>query len=313
MKILVTGGAGYIGSAAVKALLDSDHQILVVDNLSKGKKELVDSRATLVVGDLVDKVFINKAFKENKIEAVMHFAAYKAAGESMELPVKYSDNIIGFTNLLNAMVEHDVGKIIFSSTAAVYGEPQYIPIDEKHPTDPQNFYGYTKLAGENLLKWYSDLKGIAGISLRYFNIAGDAGYNYIDPEAQNVFPIIMEVLAGAREKFIVFGDDYDTADGTCIRDYIGINDLVEAHIKALDLNQTEIINIGTSRGVSVLELVNEFSKAYGQEVLYEIGSRRDGDVAKLTASYDKAKKLLGWEPTESLQDMIESTIKAYQK
>mgnify|MGYP005838045539 CR=1 FL=1 len=313
MKILVTGGAGYIGSAAVKKLIELGHNVLVVDNLSKGKKELVDDRAKLLIGDLVNKDFINSALQGSRVDAVMHFAAYKAVGESMEQPVKYSDNINGFVNLLNAMVGSNVKKIIFSSTAAMYGQPKYVPVDEEHPLDPQNFYGYTKLAGENLLNWYSRLKGINGISLRYFNIAGDTGLNYIDPEAQNVFPIIMEALAGKSDKFIIFGDDYDTPDGTCIRDYVGINDLVEAHIKALALNKSEIINIGTSKGVSVLELVNEFSRTYGKDVPYEIGARREGDVAKLTASYNKAKKLLGWEPTESLQDMIQSTIKAYNR
>ncbi len=313
MKILVTGGAGYIGSAAVKALIEKNHDVLVIDNLLKGKKELVNPKAKLFVGDLIDKQFVGQVFKENKIDAVMHFAAYKAAGESMEQPVKYSDNITGFINLINAIQEKGIKKLIFSSTAAVYGEPKYISIDEEHPTSPQNFYGYTKLVCENLIKWHSELTGLNGISLRYFNVAGDAGLNYIDPEAQNVFPIIMEVLTGKREKFTVFGDDYETIDGTCIRDYVGINDLVEAHIKALGINQSDVINLGTSRGVSVLELIKEFSAAYGKDVVYEIGERREGDVAKLTASYEKAKKLLNWEPKETLRDMIVSTIKAYQK
>jgi UDP-glucose 4-epimerase len=312
MKILVTGGAGYIGSATVKKLTEQNHQVVVLDNLSKGKKELIDKQAELKVGDLIDKDFVNSVFQDKQYDAVMHFAAYKAAGESMEQPIKYSDNISGFVNLLNAIVKNDVEKVIFSSTAAVYGEPQYAPVDEKHPLDPQNFYGYTKLAGENLIKWYSDLRGVVGISLRYFNVAGDAGLNYIDPEAQNVFPIIMEALTGTRDKFEIFGDDYDTPDGTCIRDYIGINDLVDAHIKALDLNSTETINLGTSKGVSVLELVKKFSEIYGKELLYEIGPRRDGDVAKLTASYKKASTLLNWKPKETIKDMVEDTINAYK-
>ena len=313
MKILVTGGAGYAGSATVKKLIETGYDVVVLDNLSKGKKELVDKNAKLLVGDLNNKEFVNKVFKKENLDAVMHFAAYKAANESMEWPVKYSDNITGCVNLMNAIVENNVRKIIFSSSAAVYGEPEYSPVDEKHPTDPQNFYGYTKLVGENLVKWYSDLKGIVGISLRYFNVAGDAGHNYVDPDAQNVFPIIMEVITGDRDKFTIFGSDYDTPDGTCIRDYIGINDLVDAHIKALDLNKTEVINLGTSMGVSVMELVKAFEKEHGEDIKYQIGDRREGDVARVTASFDKAKKLLGWEPKENLSDMIRSTIKAYQK
>ncbi len=308
MHILVTGGAGYIGSVAVRELVKAGHSIIVVDNLSKGNKALVDENATLYVGDLTDAGFIEKVFSENKIEAVMHFSGYKAAGESMKYPEKYSDNIISLIYLLNAMIKHDVKKIIFSSSAAVYGEPKYTPIDEAHPTEPINYYGFTKLECERIIDWYSRLKGIIGIKLRYFNVAGDGGLNYVDPDAQNIFPIIQEVLSGKREKLVIYGNDYPTTDGTCIRDYIDVNDLVRAHVLALKLENSETINLGTSYGVSVLELVKCVDKVCERKVNYIFGPRREGDPAILTTSNEKARKLLGWVPEASLQEMIKPAV-----
>lgn len=307
MNILVTGGAGYIGSVAVKKLVEEGHSVVVVDNLTKGRKELVDSSAKFYEVDLMDKEKLDGVFSENKFDAVMHFAGYKAAGESMTELGKYSQNIIGHINLLDCIVKFGVKKMIYSSSAAVYGEPKYNPVDEKHPTDPINYYGFTKLECERLNEWYSKQKGLAIVNLRYFNVAGDAGLKYEDPDAQNIFPLIMKVYNKEMDELKLFGDDYDTIDGTCVRDYIDINDLVDAHVLALKLDKSETINLGTSKGVSVLELIHAFEEAKGK-LKYKIVGRRAGDPAKLTASYEKANQLLGWEPKKSVKDMVESVV-----
>ena len=221
MNILVVGGAGYIGSAAVKALLEANHEVTVLDNLDKGIRSLVDPQAKFIEGSLLNEKPLNNLFSENRFEAVMHFASLKAAGESMTHPEKYSENITSMINLLNAMSAHKVKKIIFSSSAAVYGTPQSLPLTEESPLNPENYYGFTKLVAEQLLDWYEKLKGIQYISLRYFNVAGDAGLNYIDPEANNIFPIIGEVLQGKRPALKIFGKDYETRDGTPVRDDVG--------------------------------------------------------------------------------------------
>jgi UDP-glucose 4-epimerase len=312
--ILVLGGAGYIGSIAVKKLCDLDYKVIVVDNLLKGKKELVDERAKFNEIDILDLGSLEKVFEQNNIDIVMHFAALKDAGESMKKPEIYSNNIVGIINVLNAMTTFGVKKLIFSSSAAVYGNPQKDFIDEEHPAMPINYYGFTKLEAENIMKWYSQLKNISCIALRYFNVAGDGGLGYVDPNASNIFPIIAEVLSGKREKLIVFGDDYDTRDGTCIRDYIHVEDLVDAHIKALDLDcGFEAINLGTKSGQTVLELIEAFSRLSRKQVKYEIGPRRDGDPPNLIATSDKAKKLLNWEAKRGLDEMVKSTIGAYEK
>jgi UDP-glucose 4-epimerase len=308
--ILVTGGAGYIGSAAVKALISKGYNVIVVDNLTKGKKELVDKKATFYEIDLTNKEKLSTVFNE-KIDYVMHFASYKAVGESMKNPEKYSDNITGTINLLDLMVEHNIKKIIYSSSAAVYGIPIKVPINEDHPTDTINYYGYTKLTSEKIIDWYSTIHGINYISLRYFNIAGDFELNYIDPEAQNIFPIIMEVIFKKRDKLTIFGDDYDTRDGTCVRDYIDIHDLIDAHILALNINENQIINLGTSNGTSVKELVSAIIEVTGKDFPYEIGEKREGDPATLVASNKKAKEILNWEPKKDIKDMIKTTFDAY--
>ncbi|MBW2991371.1 UDP-glucose 4-epimerase GalE [Candidatus Woesearchaeota archaeon] len=311
-RILVTGGAGYIGSVAVKALIKKGYEVIVIDNISKGLKSLVDKKAEFCEVDLVDKEKLEKVF-DKKIDSVMHFSAYKAAGESMENPVKYSDNITGTVNLLNLMVKHKVKKIIYSSTAAVYGDPEYNPIDEKHPTKPINYYGFTKLVSEQVIEWYSKIYGLNYVFLRYFNVAGDAGLDYIDPEAYNILPILMEVIFGKREKLVIFGNDYDTRDGTCIRDYIDVSDLINAHVLALKVKENAVINLGTSTGVSVKELVDATIKVTGKKLAYEYGARREGDAALLVASNEKAKEILGWTPKKSIKDMIKSTYDAYEK
>ena len=312
MNILVTGGAGYIGSVAVKELSKIGHNVIVIDNLSKGSTNLVDKKAKFYKVDLVDKEKLSSVF-QNKIDVVMHFAAYKAVEESMQNPEKYSHNIIGTINLLDLMAKHNVKKIIFSSTAAVYGHPNYTPVDEKHPTKPINYYGFTKLECEKIIDWYAKIYDISYVSLRYFNVAGDSGLNYVDPEAKNIIPIIMEVLSEKRDKLTIFGNDYNTKDGTCVRDYIDINDLVKAHILALDIDTNEIINLGTSTGVSVRELVQHTIDATNKSLKYEFGLRRAGDPPILVTSNEKAKKLLGWIPKNNIREMIKSTYEAYNK
>ncbi|MEN7982534.1 MAG: UDP-glucose 4-epimerase GalE [Nanoarchaeota archaeon] len=311
-NILVTGGAGYIGSVAVKQLLDKGYSVVVIDNLSKGIEKLVDSRAKFYKENLVDKENLEKIFQENQIDAVMHFAGYKAVGESMTNPQKYSENITGTINLLDLIVKYKIPKIIYSSSAAVYKESQQI-ITEESQTNPLSYYGFTKFICEDLIKWYAKLHNLNYIILRYFNVAGDGGLNYIDPNAQNIIPILMETVVGKRDKFIITGNDYETRDGTGIRDYIDINDLIEAHILALNLNKNEIINLGTNNGVSVKEIIDTTINITGKNLNYEYGERRKGDCAKLITSNEKAKRLLNWQPQRTTQDMIKSTYEVYCK
>jgi UDP-glucose 4-epimerase len=266
MNILVVGGAGYIGSAAVKSLIEGSHKVVVLDNLDKGLHELVDPKATFIEGSVLNTPLLEKVFSENQFDAVMHFASLKAAGESMTCPEKYSENITSMINLLNAMSKHNVKRIIFSSSAAVYGTPQSLPLTEKSPTNPENYYGFTKLLGEQLLEWYHQLKGINYVAFRYFNVAGDAGLNYKDPQASNIFPIIAEAISGKREVLKIFGNTYETKDGTCIRDYVHVLDIVDAHMKALNLETSEIINLGSAEGYTVLELIKAFEEASGKEI-----------------------------------------------
>ncbi len=310
MKILVTGGAGYIGSVAVKELINQNNEVIIVDNLSKGKKELIHEKAKFYEIDLID-TDLEKVFQENKIDAVIHFAAYKSVGESMSNAVKYSDNIKGSINLLDMMVKYKVHKIVFSSSAAVYGMPKEEIIDERCEAKPINYYGYTKLQMERLMYWYCKVYGISYVALRYFNVAGDGGLNYVDPNATNVFPIIMEVIKGKKSIFKIFGDDYDTEDGTCVRDYIDVNDLVDAHILALKVSYSGAINLGSGKGFSVKELVSGFVEVTGKPVPFEFADRREGDPACLIASNKKAKRILNWEPKRSIKDMIKSTFDAY--
>ncbi len=311
MKILVCGGAGYIGSCTTQMLLDEGYSVVVYDNLSKGLLRLVDERAEFVEADILDEQKLDEVFGLYNFDAVIHFAALKDAGESMRDPIKYSENIKGTINILNAMVKYGVKKIIFSSSASVYGEPKSEIVDEKHPVQPINFYGFTKMKAEKLFDWYAKLKGINYVSLRYFNLAGDTGKNYIDPNAKNIFPIIAETAIGLREKVEIFGSDYDTHDGTGIRDYIHVIDLSRAHIMALKLQGSEIINLGSSSGYSVFELIKGFERISGKKIKYEIVERRLGDPAKVVASNQKAKIVLGWEPELGLDEMIESTWRAY--
>lgn len=320
MHILVVGGAGYIGSHVVKSLLEHKMKVTVFDNLSTGTKENLFKDAAFIQGDILNYDEILSALKQN-VDGVVLLAGKKAVGESMENPQKYAlNNINGVINTLNAMVEAGVNKVIFSSSASVYGTPQYYPLDEKHPENPMSFYGFTKLETERFLKWYDQLKGIKFVSLRYFNAVGydaDGDVKGLELNPQNLLPIVMETAIGKREKLMIFGNDYDTKDGTCIRDYIHTTDLATAHSMALEYlekgGESQILNLGTSNGVSVLEMVLKTQEIIGKPVKYEFVPRRAGDPAIVTAKPDKAKEILGWEATHSdLENIIRSTWNMYK-
>jgi len=318
MKVLVTGGAGYIGSHVVMHLCEAGHDVVVIDDLSLGDKKAVDSKATFIQGSILNKEDLNRCLKD--IETVMHFAAFKSAGESMKNPQKYSENnILGTLTLLQSMIEHNINNIIFSSTAAVYGYPEYLPLDEKHPLNPINFYGFTKLAIENMLEWYHKLLGMNYVTLRYFNAAGydeAERINSRENNPANLIPAIMEVASGNRDKIDVFGDNYDTPDGTGIRDYIHVSDLAKAHVKSLGLiqaKQSETINLGSEKQYSVMEVISLTEKITGKTIPYEIVDRREGDPAKIYASSEHARKVLNWSASlSSLENIIETTWRIYK-
>ena len=317
--VLVVGGAGYIGSHVVKALRNAGKSPVVFDNLSSGLRENLLPGIPFILGDTLKPEQLEPAMKG--VGSIIHMAALKAAGESMTEPEKYAENnISGTINLLNAATAAKVKYFVFSSSAAVYGEPQYLPLDESHPTAPINFYGHTKLAIENLLRWYSQLKGLRFSSLRYFNAAGydvDGELNGLEHEPNNLLPIVLETIVGRRKKVEVFGTDYDTRDGSCIRDYIHVSDLAEAHLKALDYlkheNQDLVINLGTSNGLSVLEIIQIAREVFGQEFNYTLGPRRAGDPAVVLAKAELAEELLGWRPKHSdANTLLETTLRAYR-
>ncbi len=315
-KVLVVGGAGYIGSHVVKGLCQQDHDVVVFDNLSTGLPENVDKRVKLVKGDLLNVSDLKKVF-DQEYDFVFHLAAKKAAGESMVNPAKYaSNNISGTINLLNLMLENKVKNIIFSSSAAVYGSPQYLPVDEKHPLDPANFYGFTKLEIERIMHWYSQIKGLNFAALRYFNAVGydiEGKIKGREKNPANLLPVVMEVATGQREKVLIFGNDYQTSKGkgSGVRDYIHVTDLMTAHLKAMEfISQAKnlIVNLGTGSGYSVLEVVEKAREVTGQEIPYEFVARRPGDPAELIASSDLAFKLLNWKAEHSDLNTILKTM-----
>jgi UDP-glucose 4-epimerase len=314
MHIAVVGGAGYIGSHVVKAMLEAGHQVTVVDNLRSGLRENLFPQAAFVHGDVLDFPDMLEALGRG-VEAVVHLAALKAAGESMEQPERYaSHNISGTIALLNAMARIGIKTLVFSSSAAVYGDPQYTPIDEEHPTQPLNFYGFTKLEIERLLRWYGELRGIRSVSLRYFNAAGyDPGGAVpgLEQNPANLVPVIMEVAAGLREQLSIFGDDYDTRDGTGIRDYVHVSDLADAHVQALDYasvhSESRVLNLGSERGASVYEMLEAARRITGREIPARVTDRRPGDPAELVASSAQARQLLRWTPQYSDADTLVST------
>jgi len=312
MRILVTGGAGYIGSHVVRELMDTrSHEIVVVDTMDKGNTINVFPENEFIQGEIQNQDVLKKVFQK-KVDAVFHFAAWKAAGESMTDPQKYSiNNINGTLSLLTAMVENDTKNFIFSSSAAVYGAPVYLPIDEKHPLNPENYYGYTKLAIEENLKWYDKLKGIKFAALRYFNAAGYHPKGLVrglEKTPANLFPIVMEVVVGTRSTFGLFGEDYDTPDGSCIRDYIHVSDLATAHVLSLDYllekKESLIVNLGSENGYSVKEIIKHTEDIIGKKLNYTIENRRAGDPAKLLASSKKARDVLQWTPKYSSAESI---------
>ncbi|MCJ7842239.1 UDP-glucose 4-epimerase GalE [Lederbergia sp. NSJ-179] len=315
MAILVCGGAGYIGSHAVAELLGRGEEVVVVDNLQKGHQAALLDDAKFYEGDIRDLAFLDKVFTENNIEAVMHFAANSLVGESVHVPLDYYDNNVGGAiSLLQAMKKHQVHKIVFSSTAAVFGEPKEIPILETAETSPTNPYGETKLAIEKMLKWAEQAHGIHYVVLRYFNVAGAHPNGIVgedhEPET-HLIPIILQVALGKREQISIFGDDYDTPDGTCIRDYIHVIDLVEAHLLAIEklrkTGESGIYNLGNGNGFSVKEVIEAARKVTKKDIPAVVAPRRAGDPAKLVASSEKAKKELGWKPQHaSLESMIGS-------
>lgn len=318
MTILVLGGAGYIGSHTVKELCDAGENVVVADSLATGHKEAVNKKARFYKGDIRDGAFLDEIFTKEKIDVVMHFCAFSLVGESVVDPIKYYDNNMGGAIvLLKKMHEHGLNKIVFSSTAAVYGEPERVPIMENDKTEPTNPYGETKLSMEKMFKWASKAYGINFVSLRYFNASGADQTGFIgedhNPET-HLIPLILQVPLGKRKFISIFGTDYPTPDGTCIRDYIHVTDLAQAHILAAKYlmagNKSDIFNLGNGVGFSVKEVIETARKVTGHPIPAKEEGRRAGDPAQLIASSAKAREILGWKPEhDSLEEIIASAWK----
>ncbi|MBT3607349.1 MAG: UDP-glucose 4-epimerase GalE [Candidatus Marinimicrobia bacterium] len=320
MKILVTGGAGYIGSHVVYELIDQGHDVTILDDMSLGLEENIDPRSIFVQGSTHSDSDLDSVLSVG-FDGIIHLAAWKAAGESMTDPAKYAhNNLIGTINLLNACDRHGIKRFVFSSTSSVYGNPEYIPIDENHPTDPISYYGETKLQVEKNLKWFSELKGIRFGVLRYFNAAGYDIKGRIkgrERNALNLIPIAMEVAAGIREKMQVFGDNYDTHDGTGVRDYIHVSDLAIAHRKALNYisenDKDLLVNLATGDGHSVLDVINKAKEVSRKDIPFDIVGRRAGDPATVVAVSNRANKVLDWSTKYSdLDTLIRTSWDVYK-
>ena len=315
MRLLVLGGAGYIGSHTAVELLDRGHEVVIADNLITGYKQAVPKEAVFYQGDIRDYNFLNNLFKKEKIDAVIHFAAFSLVGESVTNPLKYyENNLYGTKVLLQAMIDNNVDKIVFSSTAATYGEPENIPILESDRTCPTNPYGETKLAMEKMMKWSANAYQLRYVSLRYFNACGAHKSGKLgeahNPES-HLIPLVLQVPNGKRESVSIYGTDYDTPDGTCIRDYIHVTDLAEAHILAVEYlmkgGESNVFNLGNGVGYSVREVIETARKVTGHPIPAVEIPRRAGDPARLVASGEKAKTVLGWAPKiTSLEDIIRS-------
>ena len=321
MAILVCGGAGYIGSHAVHQLVAGGEDVVIVDNLQTGHRSALNPAAKFYEGDIRDAEVLGKIFTENKIEAIIHFAANSLVGESVEKPLLYfNNNVYGMQVLLESMVKNGVDKIVFSSTAATYGEPEKIPIEETDKTVPTNPYGESKLIMEKMMQWVSRANGVRFVSLRYFNAAGALADGSIGedhhPES-HLIPLILQVPLGKRDHITIFGEDYPTPDGTCLRDYVHVLDLADAHILALNYlrngGESNIFNLGNGQGFSVKEMIRAAEKVTGQKIKTEIGSRRAGDPAQLIASSDKAKKILKWTPKFADVEKIIATAWQWHK
>ena len=337
MDILIIGGAGYIGSHVTREFLDQGHRVTVFDNLSSGLRENLFPEAGFVHGTILDYPALlavcrglgtrtearqGQSSHLRAFDAVVHLAAFKAVGESMMYPEKYSlNNICGTVNILNAMAETGIKYLVFSSSAAVFGQPQYLPLDEKHPLNPESYYGFTKLEIEHIMEWYDKLKGMRFASLRYFNAAGYDVKGRIagmEQNPANLIPVIMETAVGMRKEFSIFGNDYDTRDGSCIRDYIHVNDLAAGHALALDFISTNdrslTVNLGSETGTTVLEILETARRITGRPIPSIIAGRRSGDPASLTASSKLARELLGWKAEYSdIETLIRTTWEVYKK
>jgi UDP-glucose 4-epimerase len=309
VKILVTGGAGYIGSVCVEDLLNRGHKVTVFDNLTEGHKKAIDRRADFVQGDLADKAALADLMRTAQPEAVMHFAANALVGESMQNPYKYFyNNVSCGLNLLHAMVEHGVKRFVFSSTCATYGIPETVPIDELAPQKPVNPYGESKLIFEKVLRWFDEIHGVTFASLRYFNAAGATEAFGEDHRIEtHVIPCVLQVPLGKREHAQIFGTDYPTPDGSCIRDYIHVTDLAQAHALALEVKKSDFFNLGIGGGVSVLEVIDACKKVTGKDMPVVKQPRRPGDPPRLIASAGKAQDVLGWRPQfDRIEDIVSS-------
>jgi len=324
MKLLVTGGCGYIGSIATRLFCDKGHSCIVFDNLERGHREAVDPRAKLIVGDLREPSDILLAMRQTQVDAVVHFAAYALVGESMDDPLLYyTNNVTGGINLISAMLATGVKRIVFSSTCATYGEPEKTPISEEMPQNPTNPYGHSKLVVEQILSWHQQRKGLLPLFLRYFNVCGAANFGTkssmsLDADASNVLPIlgedhaiethiipnVLKVALGQKSHVEVYGNDYLTQDGTCVRDYIHVEDLVAAHYLALMSEKTGAYNLGTGQGVSVNEMIQVCRQVTGQKIPVVYKARRLGDPATLYAIAEKAKRELNWHPKKSMIEQI---------
>ena len=318
MTVLVLGGAGYIGSHTVYALIEKGEDVVIIDNLETGHIEAVHPQARFYQGDIRDRAFVDSVLDKEKIDAVIHFAANSLVGESMTNPLKYYDNNVNGTKvLLQSMVAHGLNKIVFSSTAATYGEPERVPILETDKTEPTNAYGETKLSMEKMFKWTDRAHGLKYVSLRYFNacgahVSGEIGEAH-NPET-HLIPLILQVPLGKREAISIYGDDYPTSDGTCIRDYIHVTDLAQAHILAVEYlmkgNDSNIFNLGNGVGFTVKEVIDTARKVTGHPIPATTTPRRAGDPAQLIASSEKAKTVLGWKPEHAdLEEIIASAWK----
>ena len=321
MRVWVVGGAGYIGSHVCKALRAAGHEPVVFDNLSTGRRENLPADVALQVGDILDTAALRAAASEGRFDGVVHLAALKAAGESMLEPEKFGrHNITGSLNLLEAVAAAGIPALVFSSTAAVYGAPEYLPLDENHPTRPENYYGHTKLVIEGLLDWHGRLRGFRHVALRYFNAAGydpDGEITGLEKNPANLLPVVMETAAGLRASMQVFGNDYDTPDGSGVRDYVHVSDLADAHVRALEHlhrgggNLT--LNLGTGAGISVLEMIRRAEEITGHKVPHTIVGRRAGDAGAVVASALLAEKVLGWRARHSdLDTLLKTTWNAYK-
>jgi UDP-glucose 4-epimerase len=320
-KVLVVGGAGYIGSHTAKLLKQSGYDVIIFDNLSTGYKELA-KYGTLIVGDIGNLDEIDDVFQSYDIDVVFHFAAFAYVGESVKNPQKYyKNNVQNTLNLLESMLKHNVKKIVFSSTCATYGIPHYLPLDEKHPQNPINPYGRTKLMIEQILKDYDSAYGLKHVILRYFNAAGadsDGELGEMHEPETHLIPLAIDVINQKKELLRVFGDDYDTDDGSCIRDYIHVEDLADAHVKAYEYllthQSSNLFNLGTEKGYSVFEIIKTIENMSGKKLSFEIASRREGDPAILVACSQKAKNILGWEAKHSsIENIIKTAMNWHKK